>query len=470
MIYAIRLLALVVLCTQLFIVQSQAQNQSGKQVAQKRSDIEELKRRIDEIQRQNQKQIEELQKKIERLESERASEKEAAEKVIAKEKEDKDAWYNKFEAGYKKGLFFKTNDGNFLMKMRLRTQFQFSVNDTDDEDTATDFRIRRFRVKWNGHAFRPWFLYTIQLDADSGDVRLRDAYFGVAYNTGIVPRVGQFKVPFNRERLTSSSSLQLVERSIVSGEFSIGRDIGGGLYGILGNMITYGGGIFNGDGRKARSTDSNLLYAGRIQFNPCCGKLKYNGEEFPSGGSYKLVPNFGGRQPIVAIGGAFYTFPGLNIARKTPDDQGIEERFLELGIIRGNVSGISADIAFKQTIYSFVAEYDGRWIDPKETIDSRVLDTIYDQGFRVQGGFFLLPHYIEVAGRWAYVRYDKVEGLIPVLVARKSRWQITPGLNFYLSGDHRWKIQLSYNFIKNKFLNGDDINENIFRAQLQAYF
>ncbi len=58
MIYAIRLLALVVLCTQLFIVQSQAQNQSGKQVAQKRSDIEELKRRIDEIQRQNQKQIE----------------------------------------------------------------------------------------------------------------------------------------------------------------------------------------------------------------------------------------------------------------------------------------------------------------------------------------------------------------------------------------------------------------------------
>jgi len=46
MIYAIRLLALVVLCTQLFIVQSQAQNQSGKQVAQKRSDIEELKRPI----------------------------------------------------------------------------------------------------------------------------------------------------------------------------------------------------------------------------------------------------------------------------------------------------------------------------------------------------------------------------------------------------------------------------------------
>ncbi|MFQ5787632.1 MAG: porin [Thermodesulfobacteriota bacterium] len=467
MIYLLRLLALVVLCTQLFIVQSQAQNQSGKQVAQKRSDIEELKRRIDEIQRQNQKQIEELQKKIEQIEAERASEKEAAEKVIAKEKEDKDAWYNKFEAGYKKGLFFKTNDGNFLMKMRLRTQFQFSVNDTDDEDTATDFRIRRFRVKWNGHAFRPWFLYTIQLDADSGEVRLRDAYFGVAYNTGIVPRVGQFKVPFNRERLTSSSSLQLVERSIVSGEFSIGRDIGSGLYGILGNMITYGGGIFNGDGRNARSTNSNLLYAGRIQFNPCCGKLKYNGEEFPSGGSYELVSNFGGREPIVAIGGAFYTFPGLNIARKTPDDRGIGERFVELGIESGNVTGVTADISFKNYLFNLVAEYDGRWIDPKMT-ESGSLDTLYDQGFRVQGGIFILPKTLELAARFAYVDYDTGSGITGDV--RDSKWQITPGINYYISKDHRWKIQLDYNFIKNTFTESEDIDENIFRAQLQAYF
>ncbi len=93
------------------------------------------------------------------------------------------------------------------MKMILRGQFQFALNDTDGEDTSTDMDIRRFRVKWKGNAFRPWFLYAIELSGDSGDLELRDIYFDAAYNTSIVPRAGQFKVPFNRERLTSSSNL-----------------------------------------------------------------------------------------------------------------------------------------------------------------------------------------------------------------------------------------------------------------------
>jgi len=40
-----------------------------------------------------------------------------------------------------------------------------------------------------------------------------------------------------------------------------------------------------------------------------------------------------------------------------------------------------------------------------------------------------------------------------------------------MSHDHRWKIQLDYSFIRNTFTEGaSDIDENIFRAQLQAYF
>jgi TolA-binding protein len=167
--FILRLLVPLILCLPLFNVQAQAQSHSGKQVEQSRSQIEELRRQIEDIQSENQRKIEQLQRKIEQLEAERAVEKEKEEKVLA---EEKDLWYKQFEAGYKKGFFLKSKDGNFSMRMRLRTQFQFSVNDTDEEDTATDFNIRRFRIKWDGHAFRPWFHYVAQISADNYGTRI----------------------------------------------------------------------------------------------------------------------------------------------------------------------------------------------------------------------------------------------------------------------------------------------------------
>jgi len=39
-------------------------------------------------------------------------------------------------------------------------------------------------------------------------------------------------------------------------------------------------------------------------------------------------------------------------------------------------------------------------------VESGNLDTIYDQGFRVQGGLFLLPDTLELTARYAYIDYD----------------------------------------------------------------
>lgn len=426
--------------------------------------IKELKQKLEEIQRQNQQQIEELQKKIEALETERAEEQKNMEELKAKEK---DAWWNKIEVSYKKpgdGFKLSTKDGNFSLRMRLRAQFQFSVNDTTDELTATDFRIRRLRFYWDGNAFRPWFLYYIQVSAEGADLQLRDAYFDAAYKTKygqiLVPRVGQFKVPFNREELTSSSELLLVERSIVNDQFSLVRDIGPALYGVLGNYVTYGFGVFDGNGRNALSTDSNLLYVGRVMLTPCCGELKYSNSSFPASGDYKIEPNFGEKgKLLIAFGAAGAGMEGLNIDRKTPDGA-IADRFDEIGATVGDFAQFTADLNVKYYIFSLEGEYDARWISP----DDVNIDTVFDQGFRVQSGVFFIPELVEVAGRFALIDFDDdVPG--PDL-----SYEITPGLNFYMSRSHKWKIQLSYSFIKNEFTNAGDIDENIFRAQLQAYF
>ncbi len=76
----------------------------------------------------------------------------------------------------------------------------------------------------------------------------------------------------------------------------------------------------------------------------------------------------------------------------------------------------------------------------------------------------MLPKLVEVAGRFALIDFDDA---VP---GPDLSYEITPGLNFYMSRSHKWKIQLNYSYIKNEFTNADDINENIFRTQLQAAF
>jgi hypothetical protein len=443
-------LVLAVLVIQSCVINSHAQSRDAQ--------IEELKRQIEQIQLQNQQQLEELRKKIEELEAQKQADQKTLEEVATK-KEEKDVWWKKIDAGIKDGLFFKTKDGNFSMKFNLYGQVQFSINDTDDKNTATDFNIRRLRLIWSGNAFRPWLLYYTQLEA-TDDIILRDALFDVAYDTRFAPRAGQYKVPFTREQLYSGTTLQLIERSILDDEFRFGRDRGAGIYGALGNYLIYGAGVFNGDGRNGISVDSNLLYAGRVQFTPCCGELKYKQGQFPTGGDYNFEPNFGPKdKPIIAISIATAGIPGLNIERKTPDSD-IDERFAEIGTVDADVLSFTPDVNFRYSIFGLDADYVFRRISPEES----GLSNVTDQGFRLQAGLFAVPQFIEVAGRFAYIAYDEdVDG-------RDNKWEITPGINFYFSKNQKWKLQFAYSFIREEDTTGEETDSNIFRTQLQVYF
>ncbi len=76
-----------------------------------------------------------------------------------------------------------------------------------------------------------------------------------------------------------------------------------------------------------------------------------------------------------------------------------------------------------------------------------------------------MPKILEIAARYGYVDFDDdaTGGL-------DSAWEFTPGINYYLSKDHRWKIQLDYSFIREEDLDGAEEDENRLEAQIQAYF
>jgi len=393
--------------------------------------------------------------------------------LISKPKE----FYNFLKSHYDDGLVFETKRGNFSVRYRTLLQFQFSAIDQDN-NTDTDFFFRRFRLKFNGHVLRPWLTYRIQLsrdnvklgqDNDNSGVEFKDFYIDAVYSKKIFPRIGQFKVPFNREQLNSGAALLLVERSIVNSEFSFGRKLGGALYGLLGNHVAYGSAVFTStatdDTADASSLDSET-FAGRIQLN-FGGTLEYANGGFPTGGDYALVPDFT-KVPVFVFGTALVYIPALSVKENEGESGALIQRFIELGISKGNVVSVTGDVAYKLPMFNVEAAYLGRWIEP----DIGGSETVYDQGLRIQTGLFLVPNLIEVAGRWAFIFYDTSPGAVGTQdVQRDTSLELTSGINYYISESNKWKIQLSYSFINDTFTQGaPDENQKGLRIQFQALF
>ena len=394
-------------------------------------------------------QIKELKQQIERLEEQSQQ---MNMKVYEATAKDSKAWYNKIKVKTKKGtgLTFQTADKNYKLRMRLRGQFLANyINPDGDDDEGLGFRVRRLRVTWDGNAFAPWMKYKVQYDFSRGG-ELKDMKLSFAKNKMFVPTVGQYKVPFNREVLNSSSALQVVGRSIITDYFEYDRDIGGGVYGLLGDgMIRYDFGLFQGEGTNTKNDkgDTGMLWAGRVQAALIGGKAK------------KVKENFA-KKPTLMVGAAV---AGIDVEDGNDGNIGIpsEERELE----SGTVTSFTADINYRDPRFNLTGEYIGRWVNP----DDAGVSTAYDSGFRVQGGFFVVPKKVELASRYAMVIFDDDPNVLGGNDL-DNVWAFTQGLNYYLGGSHKWKVQVDYTFQREEDLAGAESDESMVRAQVQAYF
>ncbi len=389
-------------------------------------------------------QIEELKEQIERLEQQmNMKEYEATAK-------DSKAWYDEIKVKTKKGagLTFKTADSNYKLRMRFFGQFLGSYTDPDAGEEGLGFSVRNLWLIWDGNAFAPWMKYTVQYDLAGG--ALKDMRLSFAKNKAFVPTIGQYKVPFSREFLTSITALQLVGASIIDDYFRYGRDIGGGVYGFLGDgMIRYDAGVFQGEGANQKNDkgDTGMLWAGRVQAAIIGGKAKSVKENFA-------------KRPTLMIGAAV---AGIDVEDGNDGNIGIPSG--ERDLVSGRVTSFTADINYRDPMFNLTGEYVGRWANP----DGGGVDTAYDQGFRVQGGFFLLPKRVELASRYAMVIFDDGANVLGGNDL-DNVWTFTQGLSYYLSDNHRWKIQLDYTFQREEDLDGAESDESIVRAQVQTYF
>lgn len=184
----------------------------------------------------------------------------------------------KFRPG--RGLEINSADGDFQLRIRVRVQFLYTLvrgeigpREADEPfGLRNDFRVRRARFIFQGHAFGKNSLYKLEIDPLRPDNVVLDYYLDFTQNKNIEVRVGQYKLSSNRQRVISSGDLQMVDRSQVNAEFTLDRDIGLDIRSrdFLGkNKMRYVLGISAGNGlNNFHFQDFGNVYLVRLEYLP----------------------------------------------------------------------------------------------------------------------------------------------------------------------------------------------------------
>jgi phosphate-selective porin len=351
--------------------------------------------------------------------------------------EDKDWGY----AGWDKGFRFKSADGENELKISNRVQVRFTYEDPEVGDSIGSFQLRRWKFKMSGKIYGHW-KYQLQVDfAGQGDRTLdivgtevevpeqdalEDAWFQYTKNKWAQPWLGQGKVFFGRQRLTSSGSLQFVDRALLVQVAEVPRDIGVGLVGqSAGKKFEYNVGVYNGNSLNQKENDNNkFAYAGRVVWTPF--------------GEYKLAESALDRPESVKLA------VGLDGFMNTiTTDMGEDLDIAVFGF----------EFALKIQGFSTVSEYF------KTDRDVAGGGSAKSDGGYVQFGY-LFPGNFEIAGRYATIEPDN-----PLLLDEVDSKGIA--INYYFD-KHAYKIQADYRQIEKKTDSLEDLN--VFRVQMQFAF
>ncbi|MBN8609589.1 MAG: hypothetical protein J0L92_03340 [Deltaproteobacteria bacterium] len=365
-----------------------------------------------------------------------------------------------------RGLTFHSDDDRFSLQIRGRLQAQAFVESgvSDADPASVDFLVRRARLVFRGHLLDANLEYYVQLGLAPRDMEpdllipVRDAQIAWTGLRDMNVRVGVMKVPFSRERVISSSSLQLVDRSIVNAELAVDRDNGVQLYSNdlfgLGGYLGYQLGVFGGDGRLRVNNDLGLLYVARVQVQPF-GRFDDSYIESDLTREERLR---------LSIGVGFAYNEDTNRRRRTTTD------FYQLA--RFSYFHGEADLILKYAGFSLQAELLLRQVDGAASatnLDAQGMEIVETSGSALgwfaQAGYLFDFAPVEIAARVADI-YP--QGPSAVHASR----EVTVGFSWYPMG-HDLKLQLdgSYLSTARESTGVTSLTERFQgRVQVQAYF
>lgn len=250
-----------------------------------------------------------------------------------------------------RGLTVTDADSTVSLNISLSMQNFLSVEKVYDDDARPTVaaQVKRARLRLSGFAFTPKLEYTIQLGFGTSDMSrqpLLDAFVQYKPNKRLGIIFGQTKLPGNREGLTSSSSLQFVDRALPSDLFRLDRDWGLQFRGNFGDKMIFRPSlaIATGEGRNVSAANmSGFCYTVRGEWLPLGA--------FTSRGDYIGADVYREEKPKLAIAGAAdvnhnpVTVSGQKGGKEVPDS------------LRTLVTTAIADMIFKYRGMSVSGEY-----------------------------------------------------------------------------------------------------------------
>ena len=133
-------------------------------------------------------------------------------------------------AGWNRGFFVGSADGNWKLKISGQIQARWMNNDRDAAGDTSGFEQRRTKIRASGHVMDPSFTYKITATWNrGGGSDTEDAWVAKDFGNGWQLKFGQWKAPFLRESIISSGNQLQVERSVVDNAFTYGWTQGVGL-------------------------------------------------------------------------------------------------------------------------------------------------------------------------------------------------------------------------------------------------
>ena len=335
------------------------------------------------------------------------------------------------------GVTVRSGDGRFSLTLRGRSQLLFTAlsHSPGAEDGLASFQVRRMRLVMQGNLFGEDWQYYMQLafanrDTES-DLRLplRDAWLNWSGLRDLNVRFGQMKVPHDRQRVISSSSLQFPDRALATIEFNLDRDVGLQLFsndlGGADHRFGYNLAIFGGDGRNRTGTNYGLLYVARLAYLPF-GKF----DDFIEG---DLTRNAEPRLAL-AVSGAYN--------QKTVRARSTLDSTYRLGAY--DYLHATADAMFKYRGFSFLGQFFYRDVlGTRERVDATNPASPVTETSRTGFGYFGQAGYMMNENLEAVARFSEVRPLQGVPTGISFEGELGGGLNWYVH-QHNFKFQADY--------------------------
>lgn len=373
------------------------------------------------------------------------------------------------------GVEVASKDGRFSLGFNALAQLQATALHVPDLPLDpvvpghTDFTLhfRRARFTFTGNLFSPNIKYRIQLTAAPVELGFKD---GVPHRTPILDWfftfdrfrdftlvVGQYKVPYNHQRMLRVTGMQFVDRSLANNEFTMDRDIGLDLRSRdlagLGKLRYYLG-VYLGDG-IARYGPSNfgLMYLGRFEVLP-----------FGQYDDLEESDHERALRPKMLIGGA-YTF----IDR----DPNANHGFFGAPPLDGGTTSshnATADLNFKIAGFSLSGAFFWRsgWRQPGTAVDAMgmpipAVAPRSGVGVFVQAGYLIPRAPLELGARWGMTR--GIAGRTGTSLPDQAE---IGGVLSYFVARHFVKLQLDYLRLYGTTAGGPGIGADQVRLQLQV--